>query len=304
MPQRRAHRAENALERRLVWMVGSPRSGTTWLLNLLRAHPRIKTLDEPLIGAHLGFPASVTVGMVARSPHVGEASRALDVFADRDDYFFSNSYQHAWLAPLRRLLLGRMLAQFRDLGGKDDTDYLVVKEPHGSEAADLLVKALPTCRLLVVVRDPRDVVDSVLDAVRTGGWASGLATLEDSPEARTRFVEDYARLWLERTNVVFAACRTLPSDQQLLLRYEDLLADPKAGIRSCLAWLGLDVPAEMDGHIARLSFNQLSADAKGPGRFARAATPGMWREKLHPQEQDIVNRITRPMLVELGYAEL
>jgi hypothetical protein len=285
-------------------MVGSPRSGTTWLLNLMRAHPRIRTLDEPLIGAHLGFPASVTVGMVARSPQVGEASRALDVFAERDDYFFANSYEHAWREPLRRLLLGRMLAQFGDLGGKDGTDYLVVKEPHGSEAADLLVKALPASRLLVVVRDPRDVVDSVLDAVRAGGWASDLATLDDSPDSRTRFVEDYARLWLERTNVVFAACRALPANQQLLLRYEDLLADPKTGMETCLTWLGLDVPTELDGHIARLSFNQLSADAKGPGRFARAATPGMWRQNLDPHEQDIVNRIARPMLLELGYAEI
>ncbi len=303
MRQWRARRAEDALERHLVWMVGSPRSGTTWLLNLLRAHPRIKTMDEPLIGAHLGFPASVTVGTVARSPRVGEASRALDVFGGHDDYFFSGKYESAWREPLRRLVLGRMLAQFHDLGGRDGTDFLVVKEPHGSEAADLLTKALPASRLLVVVRDPRDVVDSVLDALQSGSWASDLATLDDSADTRARFVEDYTRLWLERTNVVFAACRGLPSDQQLLLRYEDLLADPNAGIRSCLGWLGLEVPDSIDEHVERLSFGQLSAEVKGPGRFARAATPGLWRQNLDPREQDIVNGIARPMLLELGYAE-
>jgi hypothetical protein len=303
MRQWRAQRAENALERNLVWMVGSPRSGTTWLLNLLRAHPRIKTMDEPLIGAHLGFPASVTVGTVAHSPLVGEASRALDVFAEHDDYFFSNTYEKAWRGPLRRLLLGRLLAQFRDLGGRNGSDFLVVKEPHGSEAADLLVKALPASRLLVVVRDPRDVVDSILDAVRSGSWAADLATLDDAPESRMRFVEDYTRLWLERIKVVFAACRTLPAQQQLLVRYEDLLADPNTGIRSCLDWLGLDVPDATDEHVERLSFKQLGADAKGPGRFARAATPGLWRKNLDAREQDVVNRIARPMLLELGYAE-
>jgi hypothetical protein len=284
-------------------MVGSPRTGTTWLLNLLRAHQRIKTLDEPLIGAHLGFPASVTVGTVARHPRAGEASRAVDVFAGHDDYFFSTRYEHAWREPLRRLLLARMLAQFRDLGGRVATDYLVIKEPHGSEAADVLASTLPQSRLLIVVRDPRDVVDSILDAVRPGGWASDLATVDDDSDSRARFVEDYTLLWLERTRVVLTARDQVGPDRHLLLRYEDLLADATTGVRSILAWLGLDVPPQLDEHIARLSFAELKPEAKGPGQFARAATPGMWRHNLDRREQDIVNAIAQPMLRELGYAD-
>ena len=291
------------MERHTVWMVGSPRTGTTWLLNLLRAHQRIKTLDEPLIGAHLGFPASATVGTVARHPRAGEASRAVDVFAGHDDYFFSTKYEHAWRAPLRHLLLTRMLAQFADLGGRVGTDYLVVKEPHGSEAADILVSTLPQSRLLIVVRDPRDVVDSILDAVRPGGWASDVATVEEDAETRARFVEDYTLLWLERTRVVLTARDQVGPERHLLLRYEDLLADAGQGVRAILGWLELDAPPQLDEHIARLSFDQLSPEAKGPGQFARAATPGMWRSNLHPREQEIVNGITQPMLRELGYAD-
>lgn len=284
-------------------MVGSPRSGTTWLLNLLRAHEHIKTMDEPLIGAHIGFPASVTVGTVARHPRAGEASRAVDVFAGHDDYFFSTKYEHAWRPPLRHLLMARMLAQFVDIGGRVGRDYLVVKEPHGSEAADVLVNTLPHSRLLIVVRDARDVVDSVLDAVRPGGWASDLATLDDSPDTRARFVEDYTLLWLERTRVVLTARDQAGPDRHMLLRYEDLLLDPSGGLRGILQWLRLDAPGHLDEHIARLSFDQLTPETKGPGRFARAATPGMWQHNLSRREQDIVNDIAQPMLRELGYAD-
>jgi hypothetical protein len=284
-------------------MVGSPRTGTTWLLNLLRAHQRIKTLDEPLIGAHLGFPASVTVGTVARHPRAGEASRAVDVFAGNDDYFFSTRYERAWREPLRRLLLGRMLAQFEDIGGRPGTDWLVVKEPHGSEAADVLASTLPRSRLLIVVRDPRDVVDSILDAVRPGGWASDLATVDDDTETRARFIEDYTLLWLERTRVVLTARDQVGPDRHLLLRYEDLLEDAGLGVRAILGWLDLDIPQQLDEHIARLSFAELKPESKGRGQFARAATPGMWRSNLDPREQDIVNGIAQPMLRELGYAE-
>ncbi|MDQ1697580.1 MAG: hypothetical protein QOJ03_2933, partial [Frankiaceae bacterium] len=212
-------RDEDALERQLVWMVGSPRTGTTWLLNLLAAHPQIRTLDEPLIGAHLGLPASTTVGAVARGPRDGEPTRAVDVFGARDDYFFSERYADAWREPLRHLVLARLLAQFRDKRGEPGRDVLVVKEPHGSEAADILVETLPASRLLIVVRDGRDVIDSTLDAVRPGAWASSLAVVEPSADARMRFLEDYAALWAERTRVVLQARARVAPDRQRLVRY-------------------------------------------------------------------------------------
>lgn len=34
-------------------MVGSPRTGMTWLLNLLAVHTGASTVDEPQVGTHL-----------------------------------------------------------------------------------------------------------------------------------------------------------------------------------------------------------------------------------------------------------
>src|SRR5688572_16983136 len=52
-----------ALERRVVWMLGSPRSGSTWLLHLLARLTGASAVDEPLIGAHLATPLGAVSGL-------------------------------------------------------------------------------------------------------------------------------------------------------------------------------------------------------------------------------------------------
>jgi hypothetical protein len=292
---------DDALERNLVWMVGSPRTGTTWLLNLLVAHARVHGLDEPLIGAHLGVPAASTVGGVARSPRADEGSRLLDVFRGRDGYFFSDRYADAWRPALRQLLLARLGAQLHDLGGDPRNDVLVVKEPHGSEAADILADTLPQSRLLIVVRDGRDVVDSMLDALQPGAWASDLATLDPGADERRRFIADYGALWSERIRVVLSAQSGRPPEQQRLVRYEDLLADPVEQVAGILRWMGLEPPPTLREHVERLSFDRVSEEHRGTGNFHRAASPGLWRQQLAPDEQALANEVMGPVLERLGY---
>ncbi len=45
--------ARSTFESRTVWMLGSPRSGSTWLLSLLAQHPLVVPMNEPTLGYHL-----------------------------------------------------------------------------------------------------------------------------------------------------------------------------------------------------------------------------------------------------------
>jgi hypothetical protein len=45
----------------------------------------------------------------------------------------------------------------------------MIKEPNGSVGAPLLTEALPESRMILLVRDPSDVISSLLDAAREGG---------------------------------------------------------------------------------------------------------------------------------------
>src|SRR5687768_11708960 len=89
----RASLRRAALERSLVWMLGSPRSGSTWLLNLLAAHPSVAPLDEPLLGGHLGAATTPAIG-TALGQAVPPTLHALQ--RGRPSYFFSDEFAPVW----------------------------------------------------------------------------------------------------------------------------------------------------------------------------------------------------------------
>ncbi|HET9733602.1 MAG TPA: sulfotransferase [Acidimicrobiales bacterium] len=283
------------LERKLVWILGSPRAGTTWLMYLLEEPTRIAALQEPLIGAHLGLFASNIVENGQESLHAGVRLR--DLRPD-DRYFFSDRQARAWGPPLRKLVL-RGLAPHVPLRCR----YLVVQEPNGSEGADLLLGVLPRSRLLFLLRDGRDVVDSVLDAYRPGSWLDQTFGVgqEMAGPARLRLIRHEAQRWSARTEIVAGAFDRHPAERRLLVRYEDLLSDTTKVLLAVYSWLNVDPPAELSQRVAANSFGAIPASAKGSGKFQRAATPGLWRENLSQEEQDCCNEIMGPMLRAMGY---
>jgi hypothetical protein len=101
------------------------------------------------------------------------------------------------------------------------------------------------------------------------------------------------------TAATTAAYDALPEQQRLLLRYEDLLSNPRAHLEKTLGWLGVDVPETIDSVITERRFD--SQPDTGSGRFARAAQPGLWRENLTADEQKVLAEIMGETLARFGY---
>jgi hypothetical protein len=291
-------------ERRLLWIFGSPRSGSTWLLQMLGEHPRVVAINEPLIGYYLGPFLSDLPGASAAKMDV-ETFTARRAQRDQTDQFFSEEFRDVWTPGLRKLMLERFWHQALRYPAEarvKDT-VVAIKEPNGSQSADLIMSTLPRARLLFLVRDGRDVVDSELAANAGGAWLSeGFAGLGGIGEAeRHDFVSQSALKWLWRTEVVESALAEHPGPK-LVLRYEDLRRDPAMHLRTVLRWLELETDeAQLGSLIDRHSFEQLPPAARGPDRFFRAAQPGLWRENLSLPEQETVHELIGPKLRELGY---
>jgi hypothetical protein len=274
-----------ALERRLVWMLGSPRTGSTWLTRLLETHPDVETVGEPHIGIHL---APFAPGLLSSKPLLYPRMQA-----DRPNYFFNDEYASVWRPLVRELVLGRLGAE------AGDSEAIVVKEPHGSQAAEMILAALPQSRLLFLLRDGRDVVDSEVAALAPDGW---LGAEFDVQVPRLKLVEHAARTWLLRTEIVEAAYRRHADTDRYLVRYEDLLADTPARLAELFGWLGVTVDRERIQRAAdELAFGQI--EDTGPGRFHRSARPGAWRENLDADERRLLGELLGPKLAELGYPE-
>lgn len=280
-----------SVERRLVWILGSPRSGSTWLLKMLAEHPRVVPINEPQIGLHLApfvsdwpgwDPSEVgdefTFNRLARKFHI---------------YFFSRQHESVWLPDLRRMICRRISVY----GNR--RSLFAIKEPNGSQAADVILRALPRSHLLFLLRDGRDVVDSELAASVPGSWlsghGSGFAGIEDT--RRTEFLAQAAHKWVWRTKVVREAF-AVHSGPKLQVRYEDLLAAPAEHLARIVTWMGLD-DSDVPAIVARHEFTQ--GGQHGPKEFARAANPGGWRENLRRDEQEVVQALMEPELREFGY---
>lgn len=291
----RRNRTRN-LEHEIVWIMGSARTGSTWLLYQLGKLLEASVIDEPLIGAHLGAPMSVITGQ----PLYGSLdARISDVTASRPDYFFSETHASTWKPALRDLVLRRFAAAIP----RNATNCTVlVKEPTGALGALMLLQCLPGSRLLFLVRDGRDVVDSVLDGL-DGGWITEVSGLDvDHYGGRRELLTRRAEQWVRDVSAVRQAYAAHDPGLRLIIRYEDLRMRPIEEITRVLEWLG----RPLDRGRVELVVDEFSRDRvdpleQGPGKFLRAATPGLWRDHFDAEETVLIQRIMGPLLEELGY---
>ncbi len=291
-------------ESKITWIFGSPRSGSTWVLLTLGSLQGIVPINEPLIGDYLGDIVCDYRGISIEGLDVSNFTfeRQRRHVADQ---FFSEAYRDVWSPLLGKLIKARLLAHVarNPPATPLSKTTVLVKEPNGSQAADLILGALPRTRALFLLRDGRDVVDSELAAVAPAGWLSrefqGITPV--GGDDRMEFVVRSASKWLWRTQVVEEAMRRHPGPT-LTVRYEDLLADPVRQFGALARWLTLDVAdAQLERAVDEGAFGRLPAAQRGPGQFFRSAQPGLWRENLSADEQDAVERVLGAKLRQLGY---
>jgi Sulfotransferase family len=288
---------------RLAWIFGSSRSGSTWLLRMLAELDRVIPIDDPHIGHHLGVwrPIPLAWATAKDPPKLGTLA---DFKRKKRDYLFSDRFRDTWMPQLRDLISARFAAQAaQDIAavGGIDQPIVVVKEP-GSHAADTIMDLFPRSSLIFLLRDGRDVVDSWLDAYRDGSWATdeGAYPLDDT--GRSALIRWQASVWLHRTEVVQETYARTDPDRRVLIRYEEMRADPGAALRKICATLGIEASGKsLDGIAAANEFSRVPESHKGAGREIRRAEPGGWATHMSREEILEMHEILAEKLDELGY---
>jgi Sulfotransferase family len=286
---------------RLAWIFGSSRSGSTWLLRMLSDLDDVVPIDDPHLGHHLGVWRPIPLAWAVSEGDPPELTTLLDLKADEPDYFFAERYRDSWWQPLHDLIEARFEAQAREVKGSLSASLAyVVKEP-GSHAAPLLAELFPKSKLVFLLRDGRDVVDSWLDAYRKGSWAIRGGAFAVAPEGRLALIRWLSAVWVFRSRAVRRALETRDSVDAVLIRYERLRENTEGSLEEICEILGLGVGC-LQEVAARHRFEQLPAAARGPGSETRIATPGSWRENLSAEEQTAMHEVLGEALLEFGYA--
>jgi hypothetical protein len=168
----------------------------------------------------------------------------------------------------------------------------------------VLVSMFPESRLVFLLRDGRDVVDSWLAAYRQGSWALDEGAFPVTGAGRESLVRWQSAVWAFRTEVVQRVYEAHPADRRVLVRYEDLVADPGHELARLSAYLPIDASADRLAAVAaEHAYEEVPAVAKGETREIRSATPGGWRDNLTPDEHDVMHEVMGPKLAELGYLD-
>jgi sulfotransferase family protein len=274
---------------RIVWIFCTGRSGSTWLASMMGDLDSNEMWDEPLVGALFGE---------FYDQRVGHKRGAKFIMGPR--------HKGTWLGSIRSTVLEGAGARYPGLG---EGGYLVVKEPHGSVGAPLLVEALPESRVVLLVRDPRDIMASALDGHKKDSWIARnrnrkpgkggdpdtFVESESDPDA---FVQRKAAKLLWQVDKAREAYEK-HEGPKAKVTYEELRADALGTMKRLCSELGMGVSEEEIGRVVREhAFEGIPEDERGKGKFYRKATPGGWREDLTEGQARAVEEATGPLLDE------
>ncbi|MEW4488220.1 sulfotransferase [Thalassoglobus sp. JC818] len=275
-----AHVAETQ-EHRLAWIIGSGRTGSTWLAEMLGDLPGIRRWHEPYFGRFL--------------KHLQDRPEELD----RNASFFSRKYLRTWLSGLRKLFYEMVGDRYPDFG----RHALVVKEVNTPELFGWLHPLFPTARLIFLVRDPFDTLDSYLDLQKPGSWNTQFGDSEDPlSEANVRRTASHIRNAME---AAASAYDRFPSTQRLRLSYEELLAEPVQSLQKCCELISAErADPEIEEVVKKHDFQNYSKTGKL--QFRRSGQSGVWRNSENfrdPKVLGIADEVLGPTRRILGYED-
>jgi hypothetical protein len=267
----------------MVWIFGSGRSGSTWLRSMMDELEGARVWEEPMVGRLFGE-------FYARAPKDNLRS---------SDFVMGNPIRKGWISSIRNFVLDGARYSNPRLGAGE---YLVVKEPNGSVGAPLLMEALPESRMILLVRDPRDVVASVLDAAREGGWlyasrggrtGARRGKIDRRPNS---YVRERARVYRRGVESAWRAYEA-HRGPKVLVRYEDLRTDTLGEMRNIYSVLGIPADeGELRMAVEKHSWENIPEAEKGRGKFYRKGAPGAWRDDLTQRQVEVVEKTTASLL--------
>lgn len=209
-----------------IFIVGSPRSGTSWLRTLLAGHPDLASPHELHLFERYLVPIERAWGAeeaaLQRRLAAGLSSGAgLVSLLEREDVL-------AWMGDLVTRV--RRAA----LEARPGASRLLEKTPANARHLELIRRIVPGARFVHIVRDPRRAIASMIEKNRRpfGEWAPGEVLRGTS-------------LWRAH---VGAALRDARPEDTILVHYEGLRADVRGNLQRLADFL--ELPGDVDSWLA------------------------------------------------------
>jgi len=279
--------------RQPLFVIGSPRSGTSLLRLILTSH------SEIIVPPECGFIVWLYEKYCAWS-----SSDALDADSRAqylDDLFLCKKFD-TW--GTERAALDELLAEHypADYAGLCATIYMAYARKHSrtvtiwGDKNNFHINHLPTLRSIYpdarfvhIVRDGRDVACSYREVMLRG------SSSPYSPNLNTD-IDAIATEWSTNVLKVNDYLSSLDASRQMLIRYEDLVENTKTSVMEICRWLGLPFEEKM------LEFHEVNRRMQ----LEPALTLDWKQRTLEPISDDTVGRYrtTLPIVEQIRFTEV
>ena len=288
------------------------RTGSTWLIHLLGAHPGIAAYRpfsfEPRaatywidILASLSEPASYTQQVEGEVHHPlpwwlgAGASMTSEVLPDPELARWLGSGHIADLAAFAQQRLDAVYRRVAELGDGPAAEFFAEKVLPEGNVPQLLRELYPDAREVFLVRDFRDMLCSIRAFnEKRGTSAFGL----DGEGGEAAYVQEVLAASVDSLLHEWRA----RGAQAHLVRYEDLIAEPQRTLTGVLDHAGLDASGDRVEQVLSKASDQIpgmadhATAAGGP-----AASIGRWRSELGPELHAACDAAFAEALAEFGY---
>jgi hypothetical protein len=270
-----------------LFIVGAPRSGTTWLQAFLGSHSRVATGQETHFFKDFAPVEAAYCEQLPRAVGLQE--------------YLPNGEFYSLCAELFHLITSR-------IPRPDGTvRYFLEKTPEHVFQAQFILKCFPDAKFIHMVRDPRHMVGSLIRTERAFGHGRDYMNATIAAEVWRKSVSAAARIpdLMRR------------SDQFTEIRYRDLRADPHHELGRLFDFLGLEATSQEIGEIVaansleRVSKQASFAAIQSPSTKIAGEPRGFFGDgaidensfRLSYFERLQVERVTGELLEKYGYVD-
>jgi Sulfotransferase domain len=155
---------------------------------------------------------------------------------------------------------------------------------------------MPLSKLIILLRDGRDIIDSLIDARQEGGWlAHEPGSRIEGEQSRLNFIQYQAKLWAKQTELLIKTIELHSKELSLVVKYEDLRSHTSEVLHLVYNFLGIEISDEdLNRLVVKYSFENIPKKWAGKGKFIRTASPGKWSENFNENERQMVEQHNGP----------
>jgi len=311
----------------VFFVVGLAKSGTTWLMKTLDAHPEVLCKGEGRF-----FGEEYRREVLARTQTKQQPSSLYNAL-------LGSEYLRLWIERSVWTREGETDEQIRDLV-RLATDYFLTTELSksgkrmvgdktpllGPKFVEEIHEIYPEARVIHIIRDGRDQAVSFIH--QQGNRAKRGRTHRLSPEELAKseayrrspqelsqtgegmFAEKTLRKaaqnWDLRVGQAIEKGPALFGDAYTEVRYEDLLERPNEEVERLLGFLEVDTDGELVEYcVDSASFAKLSngreRGEEDPSSFYRKGVSGDWKELFNERDKQVYKEEAGELLIRLGY---